>query len=193
MGAQGDALAVFADLVARYGEAHRAYHILAHIEHCLNELDKVRHLCKDPEAVEMAIWYHDAIYDIGAMDNEEWSARLACEIAQNALLPESFGQKVADLIRATNHDGVPVDPDAQLLTDIDLSILGQPEERFDEYERQVRKEHEDVPWEKFARRRAEILKQFLARPAIYSTKFFLNTYEAQAWRNIARSLTRLSA
>ena len=87
----------------------------------------------------------------------------------------------------------PTDPDVQLLVDIDLSILGQPEDKFDEYEWQVRKEYEWVPENQFVAGRSEILRSFLDRLAIYSTRFFRNKYEAQARANIATSLARLRA
>ena len=53
--------------------------------------------------------------------------------------------------------------------DIDLSILGQPRARFAEYERQIRREYAWVPAPAFAKARAEILRRFLTRPALYLT------------------------
>ena len=66
LGAQGDANAVYDNLIARYSEPHRAYHTLEHIGHCLDEFEQVRHLATNPDAVELALWYHDAIYDTKA-------------------------------------------------------------------------------------------------------------------------------
>src|SRR5262245_59080574 len=64
-------------VVERYSESHRHSHTIRHIEECLNEFDAVRHLATQPVAVELAIWFHDAIYDTHASDNEEQSALLA--------------------------------------------------------------------------------------------------------------------
>lgn len=191
VGAQGNARKVYDDLVARYSEPHRTYHTLEHIGHCLDELEQVRHLAENPDAVELALWYHDTIYDTRVKDSEERSAALAIEMVRNALLSDSFGQSVAKLIMATKHKAIPTDPDVQLFVDIDLSILGQPEDKFDEYERQIRKEYEWVSEDAFVAGRLAILKSFLDRPTIYSTQFFRNKHEAQAQRNIARSLARL--
>lgn len=192
LGAEGDAGAVYHDLVMRYSEPHRAYHTLEHIGHCLGELEHVRYLTVDPNAIELALWYHDAIYDTKAKDSEEQSAALVMEMVRSASLPDSFGQSVADLIMATKHSTMPTDLDAQLLVDIDLSILGQPEGGFDAYERQVRKEYEWVTEDAFAAGRSAILQSFLGRPSIYAMQFFRDKYEAQARRNIARSLAQLS-
>lgn len=185
IGAQGNAHEVYNDLVARYSEPHRAYHTLVHIGHCLDEFEQVRQLATNPDAVELALWYHDAIYDTKTKDSEERSATLAVEVAKNALLPDDFGQSVANLITATKHTASPTDPDVQLLVDVDLSILGQPENKFDEYEQQIRKEYEWVAEDAFVAGRSAILKSFLDRSTIYSTPFFLDKYEAQARANIA--------
>ncbi len=191
LGAQGDASVVYNELVVRYSEPHRVYHTLQHIRLCLDELERGRHLATNPDTVELALWYHDAIYDTKTKDSEERSAALAMEMVRNASLPDNLGQSVANLIIATKHSATPTDSDVQLIVDIDLSILGQPEERFDEYEKQVRKEYEWVPEDQFIAGRLAILKAFLDRPNIYSTQSFRNKYETQARANIARSLAHL--
>ena len=76
--------------------------------------------------------------------------------------------------------------------DVDLWILGADSPRFDEYERQIRQEYAWVPEQTFRQRRAAILREFLARPAIYSTSLFSQRYEAQARANLRRSLDQLS-
>lgn len=193
IGAQGNGEIVDTDLVARYSEPHRVYHTLRHIEDCLKELEVVRCFARNPDAVEMALWYHDAIYDTRSIKNEEESAKLFREMAINASLPEAFISQVVNLILATKHVKVPRVSDAKLLVDIDLSILGQPQGKFNEYEEQIRKEYEWVPLEAFILGRSKILKSLLLKRAtIYSTDFFRNKYEAMARQNIVRSLTKLS-
>jgi predicted metal-dependent HD superfamily phosphohydrolase len=192
LSAQGDAGAIYNDLVARYSEPHRAYHTLKHISHCLDKFGQVRHLATNPNAIELALWYHDAIYDTRAKDSEERSAALAKEVAKRASLSDNIGRSVASFILATKHTSAPTDSDAQLLVDIDLLILGQPKDKFDEYERQVRKEYEWVAEDAFVAGRSAVLKLFLDRPNIYATRLFRDKYEAQARRNIVSSLTQLS-
>jgi predicted metal-dependent HD superfamily phosphohydrolase len=145
------------------------------------------HLARDPCAIEFGIWYHDAV-----RRSEEKSAAVAVNVARAALLPISFGQKVERLIIATKHSVIITSQDEQLIVDVDLSILGQPKGRFDEYERQIRREYKHVPWDTFVAKRSAILKSFLDRPTIYLTQFFRNKYEAQARQNIARSLKQLA-
>jgi predicted metal-dependent HD superfamily phosphohydrolase len=100
---------------------------------------------------------------------------------------------VYSLILSTRHQAAASGVDAEILVDIDLSILGAVPVRFDEYERQVREEYSWVPDFLFRRERKAILKEFLARPRIFSTTHFRDRYEQQARSNIERSLERLDA
>lgn len=188
IGAKGDSNKAYNDLIVRYAESHRTYHTLTHIEHCLDEFANVRNLLVNPDFVELAIWYHDAIYDTRAKDNEEKSA----ELVKKALLPNSFEHAVIDLILATKHIAIPADYDARFLTDIDLSILGQDKNDFEEYEHQIRREYGWVADDIFIAGRAAILKSFFERLGIYSTQYFRKKYEARAQQNVAHSLAQLS-
>ena len=198
LGAKGDPFRFWQDLARRYSETHRAYHTLEHIDHCLAELGISRHLALNHEAVEFALWYHDAIYDTKAEDNEEKSAKLAVKVINRASLPKYFADRVQELILATKKHNSPAnDPDIQLLIDIDLAILGQNEEKFDKYEWQISEEYKNVPDEIFRTRRIEILQSFLDRSIlglqpIYSTAFFRKKYEEKARKNISRSIAHLN-
>jgi predicted metal-dependent HD superfamily phosphohydrolase len=180
-------------LVALYSERHRHYHNVCHLNECLREFDSARHLAEQPVAVELAIWFHDAIYDSHAHDNEERSADLAEECLRNAQASEELIHQVSHLVVATKHNAVPADRDLQLLVDVDLSILGQAEARFQEYESQIRQEYSWVPPELFAKKRAEILDTFLQRPRLYTTDWFFIKYEKQARVNLEKSLAALRA
>ncbi|HLY74514.1 MAG TPA: N-methyl-D-aspartate receptor NMDAR2C subunit [Planctomycetota bacterium] len=186
--AQGDPAALWEPLAARYEEPHRAYHTLRHIEHCLEEFDAVRGEARDPVAIEMALWYHDAVYDTRRRDNEERSAVLAERSAAVAGLAPEFARRVGDLIRISTHRKSASDPDGRLFADVDLAILGQPSEAFKEYERQVRLEYAWVPLEAFRAGRAKILESFLDRFSVYATPAFQEKYEKRARLNLTSSL-----
>ena len=186
-----DPLPVYQSLMTRYAEAQRAYHNLCHIQDCLREFDSARSLATDPDAAEMAIWFHDAVYDPKARDNEELSAQLAEYLFEAADLPETFSQKVTRLILATKHDAPPDDKDAALLIDVDLSVLGQPRETFAEYEAAIRQEYAWADSAEFATGRSNLLKSFLKRPSIYQTDFFRAKYEEMARKNVQWAVVRL--
>jgi predicted metal-dependent HD superfamily phosphohydrolase len=187
----GDPGRWFDELAARYSQPHRHYHNLRHIAECLTEFDAARQLASDPVAVELAIWFHDAVYDPHAPDNEEQSALLAERCLTETRTASPLRAAVSDLVLATKtHDGSG-HPDARLLVDLDLSILGKGAGRFCEYETQIRREYDWVPDLVFAAKRAEILEGFLARGRVFVTDCFYQMYEKQARSNLQASLRRL--
>ncbi len=186
--ASGDPQPVYRELASLYSQAHRHYHNLHHIAECLAELDTAHPLTNQPLAVELAIWFHDAIYDTRAQDNEESSAELAKRCIANAGGDAELRDAVAALVMATKTHEPNVHPDAPLLADVDLSILGQPRERFQQYDAQIRQEYDWVPEATFVARRVEILERFLGRKRIYTTDHFFAKYEQQARANLQNSI-----
>jgi predicted metal-dependent HD superfamily phosphohydrolase len=183
----------FATLSARYSEAHRAYHTLQHLEECFHAFEGARSLAQSPGAVGITLLYHDAIYDTHAHDNEEKSAELARQVLAGVGAGEPIQSYVTDLILVTRHAAIPQTPNQQLVVDIDLSILGAAQERFDEYERQIRQEYSWVDDAIFRSVRSRILQEFLARPTIYSTTSFRDRLERPARENLKRSIAALAA
>ena len=177
----------------RYAEAHRHYHCAQHIAECLAHFDGAHSLCEHAEEVEFALWFHDAIYEPRAKDNEAKSAQWAIRVMTAAGLPAPAQARMHALIMATCHDALPDTPDAQVLVDIDLAILGAESARFDEYENQVRAEYGWVPEFLFRRTRRKILESFLARTSVYATPHFKTKLEKKARDNLARSLLKLNA
>ena len=181
------------ELIARYSEAHRKYHTLQHLEECFEKFDEVRALAEHPAEIELALWFHDAIYNVKRHDNEKKSADWARASALAGGTPAEACNRVHSLVMATRHKAVPRGTDAELLVDVDLSILGAGPERFGQYEQQVREEYAWVPDFLFRRERSAILTEILARPRIYSTAHFRDRHEQQARSNLERSLKRLKA
>lgn len=177
-------------LVGAWMEPQRHYHTLQHLEECFAHFDALGALAERPAEVALALWFHDAIYDPKKSDNEEKSAEWARASLQHAGRAAP-GQRVHALVMATRHAVVPRGRDAEVLIDIDLSILGAAPERFDEYERQVRAEYGWVPDFLFRRTRRQILAELLARETIYSTAPMRERLEGAARANLARSLERL--
>lgn len=182
---------VFDELLARYKEAHRAYHTREHLEECLVLLDEVWSQCDHPEEVAIALWFHDAIYEPRRSDNEaasgEWLARVcyAMDVAEISIF------RMHALVMATRHTASVDQSDAKTLVDIDLSILGASPERFDAYEAQIRREYRWVPSMIYRKKRAGVLRGFLGRAVIYATPLFQGRFEEQARANITRSLSSL--
>lgn len=185
-------------LAARYAGADRHYHGVGHIEGLLSLAREYRKALSDPEAVEAAIWFHDAIYDSRRNDNERRSAELAREMLTGRTTDERLG-RIAAMIEATATHELPhlederARRDAALFLDMDLSILGAEPGNFDAYEQAVRREYgwvEDAAWNAG---RAAVLRKFLAREHIFHTREFRERFESRARENMRRSLDRLTS
>jgi predicted metal-dependent HD superfamily phosphohydrolase len=191
VGAQGDGLALLQALQTRYCEPHRRYHSQQHLAECLNTFEAVAHLAQRPHEVALALWFHDAIYDVhpvaGAPSNEAQSAHWAATALHLAGVPAPSVARVESLVMATCHTAQPTKPttaDEALLVDIDLSILGAAPERFVQYEQQIRAEYAHVPDAVFHPKRRDILTHFFTKPRIYVTPYFYQAHEAVARKNL---------
>lgn len=182
---------MFERIIKAYEEPHRHYHTAAHIDACLGEFDSVRSLARSGPQVEAALWFHDVIYNTRASDNERQSAEMASRFLASSGVSSSTCDRVYSHIMVTAHKGNPVDDDARLVVDIDLSILGQDEQVYDVFERSVREEYKWVPWFLYRRKRIEILRTFLARESIYATERFRQRYELAARSNLERAIRGL--
>ena len=181
----------FVEITARYAEPHRFYHTNQHLAECFERWSELRAQAQHPAEVEVALWFHDAVYETHSDSNEARSANLAREATLRLGVEAASVQRILDLILATRHAAQPVDQDTRLIVDTDLAILGAKSARFAEYEQQVREEYAWVPENIFRERRATILKGFLQRPHIFSTDLFRTRYEQQARTNIRQSLEAL--
>lgn len=186
-------LALLQTLLARYSEPHRAYHTLQHLGACFRHFDAVRHTAAHPQEIELALWFHDAIYEIPAVGNESQSADWARDVLRSEGASNEVAARVHALVMATCHNTLPQTPDQEILLDVDLAILGAQAALFDAYEAQIRAEYASVPEDAFKSRRLRILKQFLARGEIFHTANFSARYEAQARANLRHSIAALRA
>lgn len=190
---EGAALAflVLEALYAHEGPNPRAYHTLRHISECLDRFDEHRDLAEHPDAVEFAIYAHDAVYDARRRDNEARSAAVAAMLLDNLRGPSAFADRVGRLIEATTHNRAGSDGDEKLLIDVDLSVLGAPAARYDEYAVAVRKEfcHADDALYRAGRR--AFLRSMLARTTLYCLPAFRDRFEARARENMALELRTL--
>ncbi len=185
--AAGDGAKTRDAVLARYAEAHRKYHTLQHLHECLSLFETMLNAPDHSPEVEMALWFHDAIYDLKSSNNEDLSAAWAEKALLEASVATDSAALVRNLVLVTKHTDLPTTRDEQVLVDIDLSILGASEQRFAEYERQIRAEYSYVPSLLFRIKRRTILQSFLNRPAIYNTPILHSRLEAKARANLAKA------
>ncbi len=191
-GGGGTVKHAYGRLCDRYAEKHRHYHTLAHVQHCLETFDALREEAEHPDAVEMALWFHDAIYDTRRKDNEAQSAELAAVVLDVGGFPSDFIDRVTALVAATAHAEPAKDADEAVLIDCDLAVLGASPSAFDEYERRIRREYDWVQDMAFAAARAAFIENVLARPSIFATQAMRLVCEPHARANLKRSLDKLA-
>lgn len=182
---------VFDRLVAAHSEPHRHYHTLEHVVEVLKVVGRLSKLAADPVAVQFAAWFHDAVYDATRGDNEKRSADLARESLTALGLGAELIERVTTLIRVTDHRGSPPGPDAAVLLDADLAILGAGEARYRRYADAIRREYAHVPDADFRRGRTAVLETFLARERIFRTDVMFLEAEANARRNLGAEVDGL--
>ena len=156
-------------LITAYKEPQRAYHTVQHIAECLAHFQNIQSSLNDSIAVETAIWFHDAVYDPKASDNELQSAELMKSVC-NEFLSEQQIEKVYQWIIATQKHQPSDDHDLNSLLDIDLAILGSNAERFAEYQQQIQFEYAWVESDVYKVKRKQVLQQFEQMNPIYQTR-----------------------
>jgi predicted metal-dependent HD superfamily phosphohydrolase len=192
LGAAGDGAAVYTALEAAYREPARVYHTTEHLADCLARLDEFREPETRRDAVEAAIWFHDAVYDPRSSENESRSAEWAARALGEAGVTANLVQRISALVLLTRHLAPATDSAGRLLCDIDLSILGRETAEFDRFERAIRAEYAWVPAPQYRAGRARVLRGFVERQPLYQTIPFRVRYEEAARRNLARALARLA-
>ena len=183
---------VGADLLRRWGEPHRHYHTANHLTVVLAVVGEQAGHVADPDAVRLAAWYHDAVYDPHRVDNEEASAVLAEATLPGLGVPPDRVAEVARLIRLTaSHDPSPGDRNGELLTDADLAVLASSYETYLAYTAAVRREYAHVSEPQFVAGRAGVLHNLLCLPSLFHIPVLRERWEDLARSNVTRELTAL--
>ena len=192
----GFTLADKANISTLYGEFHRRYHTLDHVHACMYEYEQY---LKDTKSefkmsIHYAIWFHDIVYNPRASngDNEKESASVFLAWALDHELDGQLQSQVQRMTLATaKHKHEWETPETWTFLDIDLSILGQRPDVYNEYKADIREEYRFVPTKDYTKGRIAVLQSFLNRPRIYMTDYFHQKYEATARKNIASEITYL--
>jgi predicted metal-dependent HD superfamily phosphohydrolase len=177
------------DLVDRWAEPHRHYHTGQHLESVLSIVDANAKLAADLNAVRLAAWFHDAVYDPQSGDNEEASAALAAMALATLGVDHAISDEVRRLVRLTAaHDPEPDDRNGCLLADADLAILAAEEPVYDAYAAAVRREYRHLPDPLYRVGRTRVLSGLLGLPALYRAVPARAEWTASARANLRREL-----
>jgi predicted metal-dependent HD superfamily phosphohydrolase len=187
-----DPVAYGLDLLGRWAEPQRRYHTVDHLVAVLGRATELTAYARDPDAVALAAWFHDAVYRPDRSENEERSARLAERALTEAGVDAGRTAEVARLVRLTvGHDPAEDDLDGEVLCDADLAVLAGSPADYADYAAAVREEYGFVPDEDFRAGRAAVLRQLLALPRLFRTPYGRDRWEDVARRNVGTELELL--
>lgn len=185
--AQRPGAALFEELLRLYSQETRHYHNLEHVFHCLAGLERFADQAEYSAEVALAIWFHDAIYNPKAKDNEAQSAALARGELEGLGVPPDRIERICAHVMATKDHRAEQD-DSRLVIDLDLAILAAKPERYDRFEAEIREEFKHVPGFLFRMARKKVLKHFLAKKHIYALPFARELWEQPARENLRRAV-----
>ena len=181
----------WAALVAAWSEPHRRYHDLGHLAAVLGLVGELGGAAADPDAVRLAAWYHDAVYDPERIDNEQVSAERA-RAGLRGLVSDERIDEVARLVLLTaGHDPAPDDANGAVLSDADLAVLAGPPDAYAAYASAVRAEYGHLSDAEFTAGRIAVLERLLALPVLYRLLAVTDEWTPRARANLTAELTLL--
>ena len=195
----------FDEVVGRHRQPHRRYHgvrhvvwVLRHVRALATDLAECAGPSFDAGAVTMAAFFHDAVYDPTATDNEQRSAALADRALESLGWERARCDVVVALIGATaGHIGAAARSNVAsaieygVLLDADLAVLGSEPAAYTAYATGVRAEYSHLSELEWAAGRAGVLRHLLARPTLYETEPARRWWEHAARANLAAELASL--
>jgi predicted metal-dependent HD superfamily phosphohydrolase len=184
-------------LIAVYNEPQRYYHSVAHIFSMTQLSNKYRHQISNSIVVQLAIFFHDWVYDPEEHDNELRSIRVSKSFAAEVKLENSMTEKVSHYIEATIKHSLNAedesDEDLKLFLDFDLEVLGRSREKYELYAGQIRQEYGHFSDIDYAKGRVGVLERFLAREKLYFSNALGAELEARARENLGAEIAGLKA
>lgn len=192
VGARGDVAGAGAGLLERWAEPARRYHDLAHLDAVLRRVDDLAAEAVDPDAVRLGAWFHDAVYDPQAGDNEARSALLAHKVLTALRVPDARVTEVVRLVALTaTHAAGAGDRDGAVLCDADLAVLASDEAAYASYATSVRQEYGHLDDVTFATGRRAVLQALLGRASLFGTEHGRSAWESRARVNVRGELDRI--
>lgn len=188
---------LFKDIQKRYSENHRGPHSLSHLKAIFHLFDEVYDKLHYPEIVQLAIWYHDIIYDIPS-DLYPLNEIKSAQYMFDTLIDHIEG------IEKSEVDGLPVlmlvgefilatkghkitspfilgneklRSDCEIFLDMDLGIFGADKQKVEQYDDGIRSEFQIYNDDQYYPARVQVLESFLNRDQIYYSDVFKHKEE----------------
>ena len=179
-------------LLARWSDPRRRYHDIGHLRDILAYVEVLADHAADADAVRLAAWYYDAVFE-ARPDDEELSARKAEQDLLGLGAAPDFVAEVVRLVRMTAaHNPTAGDRDAEVLSDADLAALAVAPEQYRRNSADIRIEFAHIADDVFRSGRAAIIAALLAAPTLYRTPVARERWELAARANLRAELGELT-
>ena len=176
-------------LFDQYNQSNRYYHNLVHIYNFIKVFEQHPTVIRQPLWFEVAIWWHDAIYDAQRKDNEQKSAQWAVDCWGDYLEEEALAYIKLLIDSTEKHLPLEDNIDVYYFLDMDLSVLATESTTYITYTNYIAKEYQlYYPKLLYKMGRKKAMRQFFNRSRLYYTSFFYENYENQAKSNIKLEL-----
>ena len=184
------------EVIDAYSRENRGYHDTKHIETMLKQLDifmansKEANKVKNLDELRLAIIFHD--YVNGEPDEINKSIAYAQKVLKT-INPEYDTSNLVNLISATDHSLIKANGsfDEKLIHDLDLVILGQSDNEYNEYVKQIRAQYSQYSDFEFNKARLEVLKKLIYQPKVYKTEYFSDRFGNKALVNMLNEKEQL--
>ncbi|WP_371030461.1 DUF4031 domain-containing protein [Pseudoclavibacter sp. JSM 162008] len=191
------------DLLDAWSAPARHYHDATHLLSVLDAIDTMRLRAAELGAslserelltARLAAWFHDAVYEGAAGDDERASAALAVErLGALGLAPELVGDVERLVLATIDHEVQRGDAAGEILMDADLAVLARTEDGYARYVALVRRDYAHVTDEQWRVGRASVLRALLGSAHLFVSPAAPEDWEPRARRNLERELKGLEA
>jgi len=177
---------IYDQLCFEYSAWTRSYHNLSHIWSLLQFVELYAEELESKALFEMAIWFHDYIYDAQKKDNEAQSAYWAEELLHPYLNKKQL-HYIKELILSTigHKPRLKDNSDQTWFLDFDLAVLASDRTTYKAYADAIREEYKSwYSYFVYNFGRKKVMKKFLKRKQLYYSSTFKENYEAIARENV---------
>ena len=188
------ARSAYGKIAQQYETGTRVYHTLGHVRDVLDSVEALASHARHLHTVQLAGWFHDAVYDSRREDNEARSAALTAQhLAAIGMAEATIGETQRLILLTKTHETAADDADGHVLLDADLAILGAPPAVYEQYARAIRREYGWLGDDAYRHGRSAVLHHFLQRNHLYYTAPMRDRREARARANLRREIQALNA
>lgn len=144
------------DIISKYDEPHRFYHTRKHLSAILDCINGgVYDLTEDElDILSICVYFHDVVYNPKKHDNEKMSVDLMNSYTN---IPEDIRKKCAKIIMDTASSEPPKEKLSNIFWLADRDIFFKDFDELIEYENNIFKEFQFVPYDIYKQKRIEFL------------------------------------